>query len=153
MIVLNIHPLSKIFKIEKHLCLCFMFLYLEYFGDCMYVLYCSVTHSCPTLCNPVDSSTPGLPVPHHLLRLVKFMFIVLVMPSTHLILWCSLLLLPSIFLSIRDFSNESSVPMRWPKYWSISFGISPSREYSGLISLKIDWIDFLAVQGTFRSLL
>ena len=83
--------------------------------------------------------------------LPKFMFIVSVIPSSHLILWCPLFPLPSIFPSIRDFSNESSFRIRWPKYWS--FSISPSTEYSGLISLKIDWFDPLAVQGTFRSLL
>ena len=83
--------------------------------------------------------------------LPKFMFIALVKPSSHLI-WHSLLLLPSILPSIRDFSNESTVRIRWPKYWSISFSISPFSEYSGSISLKIDWFDVLAVQGTFRSL-
>ena len=85
--------------------------------------------------------------------LPKFMFIALVMLSGHLILWCPLLLLPSIFPSIRDFSNESSVHLRWPKYLSFSFSISTSSEYSGLISLKIDGFELLAVQGTFRSLL
>ena len=82
----------------------------------------------------------------------EFMFIASVMPSNHLILSRSLLLLPLIFPSIRDFSNESSVHIRWLKYWSFSFSISPSSEYSGLKSLKIDWFDLLAVQGTFRSL-
>ena len=77
----------------------------------------------------------------------------LVMSSRHLILWCPLLLLPSIFPIIKDFSNESSVCIRWPKYWSVSFSISPSSEYSGLISLKIDWFDLLAVQGIYRSFL
>ena len=85
--------------------------------------------------------------------LPKFMFIRLVMPSSHLILWHPLLFLSLIFPSIRDFSNELSLRIRWPKYWSFSFSISPSSEYSGLISLKIDWFDFPAVQGTFRSLL
>ena len=89
---------------------------------------------------------------HHLRSLPKFMFIASEMPYSHLILWCPLLLLPSIFPSIRDFSNDSSVYIRWPKYWRFSFSISPSSEYSGLISLKIDWFDILAVQGTFRSL-
>ena len=82
--------------------------------------------------------------------LPKFMFIALVMPSSHLVLWCPLLL-PSIFPSIRDFSNELAVCIRWPK--CCSFSISPSREYSRFISLKIDWFDLLVVQGTFRSLL
>ena len=81
------------------------------------------------------------------------MFFASVMPSSHLILWCPLFLLPSIFPSIRDFSNEMSVHIRWPKYWSFSFSISPSSDYSGLISLKIDWFDLLAVQGAFWSLL
>ena len=85
--------------------------------------------------------------------LPKFMFIASVMLSDHLILKCPLLLLSSIFPSIRDFSNESSVCIRWPKFWSFSFSISPSSEYSGLISLKTEWFDLLAVQGTFRSLL
>ena len=85
--------------------------------------------------------------------LPKFMCIASVMPSSHLILWCPLLLLTSILPSIRQFSSESAVHIRRPKYWSFSFNISPSNEYSGLISLKIDWLDLLAVQGTLRSLL
>ena len=84
--------------------------------------------------------------------LPKFMSIASVMPTSHLILWCPLLLLPSIFPSTRDFSNELAVHIRWPKYWSFSFSISPSNNYSGLISLKIDWFYLLAVQGTLRSL-
>ena len=75
------------------------------------------------------------------------------MPSSHLVLCCPLLLLPSIFLSIRVFSNESVLHIRWPKYWSFSFSISPSNEYSGLISIRVDWLDLLAVQGTLKSLL
>ena len=84
--------------------------------------------------------------------LPKFMSIASVMPSSHLILWCPLLL-SSIFQSIWDFSSESAVCIRWPKYWSFSFSISLSNEYSGLISFKIDWFDLLAVQGTLGSLL
>ena len=92
--------------------------------------------------NRPGSSMIGLP---------KFMSIELVMPFNHLILCCPLLLLPSIFPSIRVFSNESAVQIRWPKYWSFSF--SPSNEYSGLIFCKIDWFDLLAVQGILKSLL
>ena len=94
----------------------------------------------------------GLLVPHTSRSLPKFTSIALVMPSSHLILWHHLLLLPSIFPSIRDFSNESAVRIRWPKYWSFSFSISPSSEYSGLISFRIDGFDLLAVQGTLKSL-
>ena len=83
----------------------------------------------------------------------KLMSIGLVMPSNHLILCCHLLLLPSIFPSIRRFSDESVLRIRWPKYWSFSFSISPSNEYSGLISFRIDRLDLLAVQGTLKSLL
>ena len=85
--------------------------------------------------------------------LLKLMSFELVMPSNHLILCHPLLLLPSIFPSIRVFSNESVLHIRWPKYWSFSFSISPSNEYSGLISFRIDWLDLLAVQGTLKSLL
>ena len=85
--------------------------------------------------------------------LSKFISIASMMPSSHLILWCPLVLLPSIFTSIRDFSNESSVHIRWPKYRSFSFSICPSSEYSGLISFRIDWFDPLVGQGTPKSLL
>ena len=85
--------------------------------------------------------------------LLKLMSIESVMPSNHLILCRPLLLPPSIFPSIRVFSNESVLLIRWPKYWSFSFSISPSNEYSGLISFKMDWLDLLAVQGTLKSLL
>ena len=85
--------------------------------------------------------------------LLKLMSIELVMPSNHLILCHPLLLLPSVFPSIRVFSNESALPIWWPKYWSFSFNISPSSEYLGLISFRMDWLDLLAVQGTLKSLL
>ena len=85
--------------------------------------------------------------------LLKLMFIELVMPSNHLILCHPLLLLPSIFPSIRVFSNESVLCLRWPEYWSFSFSISPSSDYSALISFRIDWFDILAVQGTLTSFL
>ena len=83
--------------------------------------------------------------------LLRLMSIELMMPSNHLILCCSLLLPPSIFPRIRVFSNESVLPIRWPKYWSFSFSIGPSNEYSGLISFRMDWLDLLAVQRTLKS--
>ena len=101
----------------------------------------------------MDWSTTGLPAHHQLLALLKLIPIKSVMPSNHLILCHPLLLLPSIFPSIRVFSNESVLHIRWPNYWSVSFSISPSNEYSALISFRIDWLDFLAVQGTLKSLL
>ena len=101
----------------------------------------------------MDCSMPGLPVHHKLLEFFKLMSIESVMSSNHLILCCPLLLLPSIFPSIRVFSNESGLHIRWPKYWSFSFSISPSDEYLGLISFRMDWLDLLAVQGTLKSLL
>jgi len=113
----------------------------------------SVTQSCPTLCNPMDCSTPGLPVHHQLPEVtLKVMSIESVMPSNHLILCRSLLLLPSIIPSIRVFSNESILHITWPKYWSFSFSIRASNEYSGLISFRMDWLNLLAVQGTLKSL-
>ena len=120
---------------------------------CLSCCCCSVAHPRLTLCNPMDCSTPGLSVPRISWSLPKFMCIALVMPSSHLTLWCSLLCLPSVFPSIRDFSKVSAVHMKWPKYWSFNFSIRPSKEYSGLISLKVDWFDLVAVQGTLRSLL
>ena len=101
----------------------------------------------------MDYSTPGLLVHHQLLQLLILMSIELVMPSNHLILCCPLLLPPSIFPRIRVFSNESVLLIRWPKYWSFSFSISPSNEYSEQISFKMDSLDVLAVQGTLKSLL
>ena len=106
---------------------------------------------CPTLCDPINCSRPGLPVHHQLPESTQT--IESVMPSNHLILCQSLLLLLSIIPRIRVFSNESALLIRWPKYWSFSFSISPSKEYSGLISFQMDWLDLLAVQGTLKSLL
>ena len=117
------------------------------------VLFSSVAQSCLILCDPVDCSMPGLPVRYHSKSLLKLMFIESVMPSNHFILCRPLLLLPSIFPSIRVSSIESVLCIRWPKYWSFSFSISPSSEYSGLISFMMDWFDLLAVQGTLKSLL
>ena len=115
--------------------------------------FSSVTQLCPTLCAPMDCSTPGLPGHHHSRCLLKLMFIESVMPSSHLILCGPLLLLPSFFPGIRVFSNESVLCISWSKYWSFSFNISPSNEYSGLISFRMYWLDLLAVQGTLKSLL
>ena len=118
------------------------------------VHFSSVAPLCPTLCNPMNRSTPGLPVHHHLPEYsFKHTSIESVMPSSHLILCCPLLLLASICPSIRVFSNESVLCIRSPKYWSVSFSSSPSNEYSGLISFRIDCLDLLEVQGTFKSLL
>ena len=113
----------------------------------------SSVQSCPTLCNPMNHSTPGLPVYHQLPEFTQ----------TH-VHWVGdaiqpshprhpLLLLPPIPPSIRVFSNESALRMRWPEYWSFSFSISPSNEHPGLISFRMDWLDLLAVQGTLKSLL
>ena len=101
----------------------------------------------------MDCSTPGLCVPHHLPEFAQVHVHCTVMLSSYLILWCPLLLLPLILPSIREFSNESSVSIRWPKYWNFSFSISSSSECSGLISLKINWFYLLVLQGTFRNLL
>ena len=111
----------------------------------------SVTQSCLTICDPMDCSMPGLPVHHQLLEFTQLMCIESVMPSNHLILCCPILLLPSIFPSIRIFSNESILCMRQPNYQSFSF--SPLNEYPGLISFRMDWLDIFAVQGTLKSLL
>ena len=100
----------------------------------------------------MNRSTPGLPVHHQLLEFIRLTSIESVMPYSHLILCCPLLLLPPIPPSIRVFSNESTL-FRWPKYWSFSFSIIPSKEIPGLISFRMDWLDLLAVQGTLKSLL
>ena len=105
-----------------------------------------------SLCDPMDCSTQSLSITNYQ-SLLRLMSIKLVMPSNHLIFFHPLLLLPSIFPSIRVFSNELVLCIRWPKCWSFSFTISPSNEYSGLISFRIDWFDLLAVQGTLKSLL
>ena len=112
-----------------------------------------VTLSCPTLCDPTDCSMVGFPVLHCFPELLKLMFIELMMPSNHLIFCGPLFLLPSIFPNIKVFSNESVIRIRWPKYWSFSFSISPSSKYSGLISFRIDCFDLFAVQETLKSLL
>ena len=115
--------------------------------------FSSVAQLCLTLCNPMDCIMSGFLSITNSWGLLKFMFIDWVMPFNHLILCCPLLVLPSIFPSTRVFSSESVLHIRWPKYWSLSFSISPSNEYSGLISFRIDWFDLLSVQGTLKSLL
>jgi len=115
--------------------------------------FSSVAQSCPTLCDPMNHSTAGLPVylqlPESTQTHVHWVGDT-IQPSN---LCCPLLLLPSIFPSIRVFSNESALHIRWPKYWSFSFNISPSNEHPGLICFRMDWLDLLAVQGTLKSLL
>ena len=113
-------------------------------------MFSSVTQSCLTLCDPTDCSTPGFPVHHQLLELAQTHVHQSVMPSNHLILCHPLLLLSSIFPSIRVFSDESVLHIRWPEYWGFSYSICPSNEYSGLISFRIDSFDFLTVQGLSR---
>ena len=121
---------------------------------CRFCQFSSVTQSCPTLRDPMNRSTPGLPVSiTNSQSLPKRMSIELVMPSSDLILCRPLLLLSPISPSIRVFSSESTLCMRWPKYWSFSFSISPSSEHPGLVSFRMDWLDLLAVHGTLKSLL
>ena len=127
-------------------CLCYM---------CVCVQFSSVTHSCPALCDPMDCSTSGLPIHRQPPEFIKthVHWVGDAIQSSHL---CHpLLLLPSIFPNIRVFSNESvfHIILSWSKYWSFNFSISPSNEYSGLISFRMDWLDLLAVQGTLKSLL
>ena len=118
------------------------------------IQFSSVTQSCLTLFDPMDCSMPSFPVHHQLPELTQTHVhqVGNAFPN-HLNLCCPLLLLPSIFPSFRVFSNESVLHIRGPKYWSFSFSISPSNEYSGLISFRMDWLDFLVLQGTLKSLL
>ena len=111
----------------------------------------SVTQSCPTLCDPWTAARQASLSIINSWSLLELMSIESVMPSNHLIL-CHALLLPSIFPSIRVFSNESALRVRWPKYWSFNVNISLSNEHSGLISFSMDWLDLLSVQGTLKSL-
>ena len=117
------------------------------------VQFSSVSQSCPTLCDPMNCSPPGLPVHHQLPEFTQTHVRPVgdaIQPSHPL---SSLLLLPSIFPSIKVFSNESAYHIRWPKYWSFSFNISPFNEYPGLIGFRMDWLDLFVVQGTLKSLL
>ena len=116
------------------------------------VQFSSVTQSRPTLCDSMNRNTPGLPVHHQLPESTQTHVHESVMPSSHLIL-CRPLLLLSIPPSTRVFSNESTLRMRWPKYWSFSFSIIPSKEHPGMISFRMDWLDLLAVHGGLRSIL
>ena len=113
----------------------------------------SVVQSCLNFCNHMDFSTPGFPVHHQLPELTQPHAHWVLMPSNHLILCHPLFLPPSIFPSIKVFSSGLVLHIRWPKCRSFSFSISPSNEYSGLISFRMDWLDFFAVQGTLKSLL
>ena len=115
--------------------------------------FSSVAQSCPTLCDPINCSTPGLPVHHQLPEFTQTHVHRVGDAIQHLILCRPLLLLPPIPPSIRVFSNESTLPMRWTKYWIFSFSISLSNEPPGLISFRMDWLDLLAVQETLKSLL
>ena len=133
------------------------FLFLKKFSKnfCLVNFCCwLVTKSRLTLYNPMDCSMPGFPVLFYLQKFAQthVYWVVVLMPSNHLILCCTLLLLPSVFPHIRVFSNKLAFCIRWPKYWSYSHSISPSNEYSGLISFRIEWFDRLAVQGTLKSL-
>ena len=120
---------------------------------CIYMYTHISSFSISVVSDYMHCSTPGFPVHQQLLDLLKLMSIRSVMPLNHLILCHPLLFLPSIFPSIRVFSNEAVLHGRWPMYWSFSFSISPSNEHPGLISFRMDWLDLLAVQGTLKSLL
>ena len=113
----------------------------------------AVAKWCPTLCDSMYCSTSRLLFPPLSPNLLRFMSFESVMPPNHLVLCCPLLFLPSIFPNIRVFSNELALHIKWPKYWSFSFSISPSSEYSGMISFRMDWFDVLVVQGTLKGLL
>ena len=117
------------------------------------VQFSSVAQSCPTLCDPIIAASQASLSMTNSWSSLKLMSIESVMPSSHLILYRPLLLLPPIPPSIRVFSNESTLSMRWPKYWSFNCSISPFNEHPGLISFRMHWLDLLVVQGTLKSLL
>ena len=136
------------------MCLCgFFHIFLASLLDHKAISSVQFSRSVMSDCDPVNCSTPGFPVHHQLLEPTQLMSIESVIPSNHLTLCHPLLLPPSIFSSFGVFSNESVLHIRWPKYWSFSFNISSSSEYSGLISFRMDWLDLLAVQGILKSLL
>ena len=133
-------------------CVC-VYIYIDIWNFLVRHCYCLVSQSCLTVCDPMDCSTPGFLSFTISWSLLKLMSIELVMPTNHLILSRPLLPLPSIFSSIRVFSNELALHIKWPKYWSLNFSLSLFSEYSGLISFRIDSFDPLAGQGTFKNLL
>ena len=161
--IYNKHSLKIYFQVHKKLAWIFSLFSLNslffFFNLCgFYCFWCEVISSIQSLSHVLLFATPRTAAHQASLSitnswsLLKLKFIESVTPSNHLIL-CISLLLPSIFLKIRVFSNESVLCIRWPKYWSFSFNISPSNEYSGLISFRIDWLDLLAVQRILKSLL
>ena len=119
--------------------------------NCISLQFSSVSQSCLTLCHPVEGSMPGFPVHHQFPELTQTQSIESVIPFNYLILCHLLLLLPSIFPSIKVFSNESVLRIRWPKYWSFSFSISTSHEYSRLISFRMDWLELCSTRNSEES--
>ena len=144
---------SKIIPLLIRLPVVIIFQYTEISNHYGIRCCCSVAKSWLTLCDSMDWSTPDSSVLPCFLGFAQIHVIESLRLSDHFILCCHLLLLPSVFPSIRGFSNESALCIRWPKYWRFNFSISPSNEYSGLNSFRIDWFDLLAVQGTLKSLL
>ena len=145
-VILEIHPRTAFWTLVDYVreTPCLLRVY------CPLVQFSSVAQSYAILCNPMDCSTSGFPVHPNCQSLLKLMSIESVMPSNHLIFCHPILLLPSIFPSIRVFSNESVLRIRWPMYWSFSFSISSSNAYSGLISFRMDWLDLLVSKGLSR---
>ena len=138
--------LIRLFISFKYFCLYIgLLLFFRFVLFFFFFQFSSVSQFCLTLCDPLDSSMSGLSVHHNSWSLLKLMSITSVMPSNHLTLCCPLLLLPSIFPRIMVFSSESMLRIRWPKYWSFNFSMSPFNEYSGLISFRMDWLDPFAV--------
>ena len=151
----SIFPSIRVFSNESALHIIHLVLQkqkLRWSLICIPIQFSSIPQSWPTLCNPMDCGPPGFPVHHQLPQLTQthVSWVGNAIQQSHLC--CSLLLWPSVIPSIRVFSNESAFHNRWPKYWSFSFNITSSNEYSGLTSFRMDWWDLLAVQGTLKSL-